>query len=377
MKNSIITINNIKLFLKKLEVFSDKICQNMSSVLKAILESDKLRISNLAQAMDGNFDANYKRIQRLLDNLSLEDLELATKKLYLRNESNIILVDPTEIERPDAKNTEYVGFLKDKSRGYVNIIYAYPYQGRAIPFYFQTYSSKTIADEMYSRNSIWRDDITKLKFLAEKKTIVADREFCSEHYINMLTAENIDFVIRLKVGKAESPVSITDIKGQKINYQNAKKGKRKHWKNVFYKGKIKINLVRYWNKKYNTPLFIITNKDPKGAIDLYKQRMKIEETIRDIKDKLGVDKNMCKTKHNLDKMIFMAFLAYCISVLVGESIREEMKKTKQKQMSGLFILLHYARFIARDLIKKAIKKAFKFFKRIVLSNQHLMFMSYG
>lgn len=376
MKNTIISVNDIKLFLKKLEIFSDKICKEISKVLQAILNSRKLRISQLAYQMGDKFETNYKKIQRLLNVLDLKDLELAITKLYPKNESEFILIDPTEIERPDARNTEYVGFLKDKVRGYLNLICAFPYKGRAIPFYFQTYSSKTIANELSSRNNIWKNITKKLKFLAEGKTIIADREFCAESYISSLIHENIDFVIRLKAGNPKSPTLIADINGKKIDYLNVKKGKKRHWKNVFYKGKICVNLARYWDKKYSTPIFLITNKDPKSALNIYKQRMKIEESIRDLKDKLGIDKNMCKTKANNDKLTALAILSYCISLLIGESMREKMKKSKRKQMSGLFIVLHYAHFFTRNFIRKAVKKALNIFERIVSSNRHFLFLYY-
>jgi hypothetical protein len=57
-----------------------------------------------------------------------------------------MLGDPTEIERPQAWKTEYIGTLKDgKTKGFWAMVLATPYHGRAIPCGLVTYSSKTIA----------------------------------------------------------------------------------------------------------------------------------------------------------------------------------------------------------------------------------------
>ncbi|MER3556855.1 MAG: hypothetical protein C4302_02405, partial [Thermus sp.] len=50
-------------------------------------------------------------------------------------------VDPTEIPRPKAKHTPYVGRLKDGELGFMAFTLAQPYQGRAIPVYMGIYSA--------------------------------------------------------------------------------------------------------------------------------------------------------------------------------------------------------------------------------------------
>ena len=99
--------------------------------------------------MDGNPDANYKMIQRFLDkNDPRENLH----RLFNEDEK-FIIGDPTEIDRLSAKKTEYVGKVGEgKKLGFWMLILASPYKGRAIPFNFVTYSSKTINDKLSSRN---------------------------------------------------------------------------------------------------------------------------------------------------------------------------------------------------------------------------------
>lgn len=71
---------------------------------------------------------------------------MAARSLRL---TDIAIGDPTEIERPQAQKTAYVGTLKDgKTKGFWVLVLAAPYRGRAIPCGFVTYSSKTIATQV-------------------------------------------------------------------------------------------------------------------------------------------------------------------------------------------------------------------------------------
>ncbi|MEM4203125.1 MAG: hypothetical protein QXS54_03550 [Candidatus Methanomethylicaceae archaeon] len=49
-------------------------------------------------------------------------------------QAEYVMGDPTEIERPQALKTAYVGTLKDgKTKGFWILLLATPYRGRAIP----------------------------------------------------------------------------------------------------------------------------------------------------------------------------------------------------------------------------------------------------
>jgi len=81
---------------------------------------------------------------------------IALNRLH-HDEAPFILMNVMEIQRPQAKRTEYVGRLKDgKTRGFDLLILATPYRGRAIPFHCISYSSRTISQESSSRNLEYR-----------------------------------------------------------------------------------------------------------------------------------------------------------------------------------------------------------------------------
>ena len=119
-------------------------------ILKAILEARSPRLSDLSQVLPGKPEANYKMSQRFLK--ATEPREALWR--LCPEETPFILADPTEIRRPQAKRTSYVGTLSDgKTRGFCLLVLAAPYRGRAIPFSFVSYSSRTIAQQSRSRNA--------------------------------------------------------------------------------------------------------------------------------------------------------------------------------------------------------------------------------
>ena len=109
-------------------------------LVKAIWKMNCLRISKLSHALPGNPDANSKAIQRFLRQV---DFHKVLERLF-DQEAEFYIGDVTEVERPYANRTSYVGRLSDgKTRGFQVFFLAQPYRGRAIPFAFAVYSEKT------------------------------------------------------------------------------------------------------------------------------------------------------------------------------------------------------------------------------------------
>jgi hypothetical protein len=116
----------------------------------------KKHVNRVAAHMQGSMDAAYKRLTRFLNLVDPRYNGLVKGNCYggfATQRLRSIIADPTEIERPQAYRTPYVGILKDgKTRGFVALILSTPHRGRAIPCGFVTYSSRTISEEELSRN---------------------------------------------------------------------------------------------------------------------------------------------------------------------------------------------------------------------------------
>src|SRR5512136_1020080 len=132
------------------DLFDDEAdARKATRIIAGIMKAHSPRLSDIARAMSGNADANYKCIQRFLDG---HDMRTVLLRLF-REQAAFVIGDPTEMPRPQAKHTEYVGTLSDgETSGYWLLVLATPYGGRAIPCGFVSYSSKTINAEATSRN---------------------------------------------------------------------------------------------------------------------------------------------------------------------------------------------------------------------------------
>jgi len=322
----------------------ERTAQQAAVILQGIWESRSARLADIAQHMPGTAEANYKALQRFLKR---SDAKAALRRLF-QAEAPFVIGDPTEIARPQAYKTDYVGKLKDgQTRGFCLLVLATPYRGRAIPFSFLSYSSRTIANELRSRNvNHWRafDDI---KTLLGDKPLVLDREFSYLELLQYMVENQLNFVIRLNLGSHQpnlldqtgKRLILTIVPGQKVVYQD-----------VLYREKVKVQVIGLWRKGNAEPLWVMTSLEAKRGLEIYLQRMKIEEAFKDLKSLLGLDRLMNKRQDYMEQMAALVMLAFAIGYLIGEAVRDELfdpqdettsanTRRKWRQFSGLFLLL--------------------------------------
>ena len=323
----------------------------------AILAARSLRLTDIAVEMEGESAAGYKRIQRFLHS---SDPRTALWRLF-QEEAEFVIGDPTEIERPQAWKTAYVGKLKDgKTRGFWVLILATPYRGRAIPCGLVTYSSRTIAQQADSRNLNHYRAFASLKDLLGERPLVLDREFSYLELMLNLVEEQINWVIRLNL--RAHPPKFYDPDGKEV-VLTILPGETVTLNQVWYMGKVLVNVIGTWKKGLDEPMWVMTNLEAKEALRIYFARMKIEETYRDLKSLLGMTRLMNKQQVYMEKMIALLLLIFTIGLLVGEEVRDLLygepivedeqvedkqripgapsrkKGKKWKRYSGLFVLL--------------------------------------
>jgi hypothetical protein len=174
-----------------------KVARQAGAIMQAILACQSPRISDIASRLAGRQAAAYKRVQRFLQ----ESEPKQALRLLLNEQAEFVIGDPTEIERPHARKTSYVGTLKDgKTRGFQMLTLATPIRGRALPFHFLTYSSQTFEEQVSSRNLEHFKAIQEIRSLLNGRPIVFDREFSYCELLNSLVEADIHFVIRLNLG---------------------------------------------------------------------------------------------------------------------------------------------------------------------------------
>ena len=129
-------------------------------IMAGILQARSCRLRDIARDMAGNEAVNYKCIQRIVEETALKLILL----WLFQEEDPFLIGDPTEMPRPEAQKTDYIGTLSDgQTSGYLLLILVTPYQGRAIPCHFVGYSSSIIGTEVTSRSSFPSELLSELR----------------------------------------------------------------------------------------------------------------------------------------------------------------------------------------------------------------------
>jgi hypothetical protein len=373
---------NFSVFMRYL--FDDtKMVEQGSKIIRALLEAQSPRLSNIAEKMRGNSASCYKRIQRFLQKVDMKQVLLR----FYHPEAGFVIGDPTEMERSRARKTAYVGTLSDgMTPGYWLLMLSMPFRGRAIPFSFVLYSSRTIAEQVTSRNQEHFRCFEQVKGLLGDRPLVLDREFSYHELLEILTLEHIQFVIRLNEGNR---VRIVDEDGKPVKLL-IHPGDTIIRLNVYYLGKVKVNLIGYLQKGLSKPLWVITTLKPEEGLEIYQKRMKIEQTFRDCKDLLHLPKLMNKRQQHLEQMIALTLIAYNLGLWFGEALRDvtyghikpsqvqlcligklkvDLKKyPKWAIYSGLFVLLKQKLRISRNELRLITQEAEKAFAILIFGN---------
>ena len=249
---------------------------------------------------------------------------------------------------------------------------ATPYQGRAIPCHFVSYSSTIIGAEITSRNRYHFQAFADVKKLLGDKPLVLDREFSYLELLQAFVVEEVNFVIRLKLG-----AHFFDGEGQPVSL-NVKKGETRILNKIFYMGKVFVNVIGWWKEGFNEPVWItpalapgasVTNLAAEQGQAFYLQRMKIDETFRDLKHLLGLERTMCQKRHWMEQMVVLALIAYAIGLVLGETLRAQLfleTSRKRKLYSGLFVLLKLKFPLPYNQFRKIHALALQSFQSILL-----------
>jgi len=374
----------IRIFKFTQQLFTDeKAAQQASQIIEGIMAARSPRLSDIAAHMPGGQSASYKRIQRFLQD---QDPQEALRMLF-NEDAKFVIGDPTEIERPHANQTNYVGTLMDgQTKGFWMLTLATPLRGRAIPFHFVTYSSRTFEDQPSSRNLEHFKAIQEIQQLIGERAIIFDREFSYQGLLRSLVDARIPFVIRLNLG-ANPPHFYYD-REQKhpLRLLVAPINKPQIYRQVYYQGEVCLDVIGIWRYGFRQPMWIMTNLEPEMGLKLYYQRMKIEICFRDLKSLLHIDKVMNKSQDYLDKMLAMVMLAYAICLVVGEAIRDVQyaqvtpaelnlltipqvgKRSSWHLFSGPFLLLKQRFRLEQTVLNQIVKAALAIFAKLIFAN---------
>ena len=198
-----------------------------------------------------------------------------------------------------------------------------------------------------------------------------DSDFSYLELLQTLLTGQVHFVIRLKVGLPQ--VTLIDSLGQPVKLTPPSPDQTVIYRDVLYRGLIKVNLIGVWRAGFQTPMWIMTDLEPAKGVQIYLKRMKIEESFRDCKSLLGLDQLMNKPQAHMEQTVALTLLAYVVGLLFGEAVRDvtyaqvsptevtlaylltvpriENIRSKWHHYSGLFILLKHQLRIPPETVK--------------------------
>lgn len=301
--------------------------EKAARILWSILETQSPRKSDWSQVFsDSSEGANYRTIDRTLPKL---EATKALMRLY-DPQSPFVVVDPTEMECPQARRTDYVGRLSDgETLGFWMVTFAQPYRGRVIPFHFGIYSEATLNEQVSSRNLAWAEMLSEVEGLVGDTPLVFDREFSAQKWLDTLAQSGCSWVIRLSKG---SGVKFYDEQAEEI-LLILEKGESRQIEGAYYRGQTRMNVAGVWREGSKEPGFawVMGNLPPGDLVEVYEIRMKIEQTFKDAKSLLGIEKVMNKKREQLETTLALLLIAYALGLMVGEAVRDQAySKTAEK-----------------------------------------------
>ena len=82
-----------------------------------------------------------------------------------------------------------------------------------------------------------------------------------------------------------------------------------------------MNVIGIWQTGFANSMWVMTNLKADDGLAIYFQRMKIEETFRDLKSLLNFQNLMNKRRVVMEKMAALLLIAYTITLTLGETLR--------------------------------------------------------
>lgn len=128
-----------------------------------------------------------------------------------------------------------------------------------------------------------------------------------------------------------------------------------------------VNVIGWWESKYDEPIYLVTNWDDLEAAMLkYRKRVMIETLFSDVKSRgFGIDKSKIEAPERLERLLLAVVLSYIWMIYLGNDVLEKGKRTlfesyesKKKSTFRLgmdwlkYVLKHSLRLLVRFGINK-------------------------
>jgi hypothetical protein len=286
-------------------------------VLSAVRSGQgRLSLAALARALPtrGTAHAREKRLHRFLKNPRL-DFRTVTGSL-----AAILL--------PPGKRFCPVILDQTKSGSAQALLAAVPYAGRALPIACYTFAYPLTEPAIKSQNQL------EHIFLLDTETSlprgvtavwIADRAYGRSLLLQQSEQEQRLYIIR---GRKETMITYQG-KRMKLGKLYAPLRKALRYQNVLYHAhrKVPVDVIVYYDPAYQEPWYLLVPVAYRKllgtdfVVDLYRERMQIEQSFRDFKTHLGLRglNLQIDIAPRMGRLLLTFCLAYILCVLLGES----------------------------------------------------------
>ncbi len=286
-------------------------------VLSAVRSGQgRLSLAALARALptEGTAHAREKRLHRFLKNSRLDfrtvTSSLVTILLPSQRRFCPVLLDQTQSGSAQA------------------LLAAVPYAGRALPLGCYTFAYPLAEPALKSQNQLEHIFLLDLEASFPPGLVpvwIGDRAYARSLLLQQNEQENRPYILR---GRKETLITYEG-RRMKLGQLHAPPGKALRYENVQYHAqrKVPVDVIVYYDSTYQEPWHLLV---PVGyrkllgtelVVDLYGERMQIEQSFRDFKTHLGLRglHLQIEIAPRMGRLLLAFCLAYILSVFLGDS----------------------------------------------------------
>jgi hypothetical protein len=286
-------------------------------VLSAVRSGQgRLSLAALARALptEGSAHAREKRLHRFLKNPRL-DFRTVTGSL------STLLLSPGKRFCP-------VILDQTKSGSAQALLAAIPYAGRSLPLACYTFAYPLSEPALKSQNPL------EHIFLLDTETAlppgvravwIADRAYARSLLLQQSEQEQRPYIVR---GRKETIITYQG-RRMRLGHLHAPPRKPIRYQNVLYHAqrRVPVDVIVYYDPTYAEPWYLLVPVAYRNlletdlVVELYRERMQIEQSFRDFKTHLGLRglKLHIDIAPRMGRLLLAFCLAYVLCVLLGES----------------------------------------------------------
>jgi hypothetical protein len=286
-------------------------------VLSAVRSGQgRLSLAALARALPtkGTAHAREKRLHRFLKNPRL-DFRTVTGSL-----ATILL--------PPGKRFCPVILDQTKSGSAQALLAAIPYAGRSLPLACYTFAYPLTEPALKSQNQLEHIFLLDTEASLPPGIIavwIADRAYARSLLLQQSQQEQRPYLVR---GRKETIITYLG-RRMKLGQLHAPPRKALRYQNVLYHAhrKVPVDVIVYYDPTYAEPWYLLVPVayrkllETDLVVDLYRERMQIEQSFRDFKTHLGLRglNLQIDIAPRMGRLLLAFCLAYVLCVLLGES----------------------------------------------------------